>query len=191
MFLKKIWVVIVFILSCSIVVAQSNIDVLHYKFDITLNDKNDTVYGQAIIKLSFLQPDNSFSLDLNMQNKQGKGMKIDKVYSTRATEVKNFVTVKDKVSIVLSKAASKNDTMTFSIRYHGIPKEGLIISENRYGQRTFFADNWPDHAHYWIPCKDDPADKASFEFIVTAPSHYKVISNGIQVEEKNYQVIKN
>ena len=183
MFLKKIWVVIVFIFSCSIVNAQSNIDILHYKFNISLNDKNDTVYGEATIKLSFLQADNSFSLDLNMQNKQGKGMKIDKIHSVGA-EIKNFTIENEKVTIPLSKAASKNDTMIFTIQYHGIPGDGLIISKNRHGQRTFFADNWPDRAHYWIPCKDNPADKSSFEFIVIAPSHYEVISNGVQVEEK-------
>ncbi len=32
---------------------------------------------------------------------------------------------------------------------------------------------------------DDPADKATVEFIVTAPSHYQVISNGVQIEETN------
>jgi len=32
---------------------------------------------------------------------------------------------------------------------------------------------------------DDPADKASVEFIVTVPSHYQVISNGVQIEETN------
>ena len=32
---------------------------------------------------------------------------------------------------------------------------------------------------------DDPADKASVEFLVTAPSHYQVVSNGELVEETN------
>ena len=50
------------------------------------------------------------------------------------------------------------------------PADGLIISKNKYGHRTFFADNWPNRAHNWMPCVDDPADKASVEFIVTAPS---------------------
>ncbi|MES1222705.1 MAG: M1 family peptidase, partial [Bacteroidota bacterium] len=49
----------------------------------------------------------------------------------------------------------------------------------------FFADNWPNRGHNWIPCHDDPADKASVEFIVIAPQHYQVVANGIQVEETN------
>jgi aminopeptidase N len=66
----------------------------------------------------------------------------------------------------------------------GTPADGLIISKNKFGDRTFFADNWPNRAHQWIPCIDRPDDKASFEFYVTAPDHYQVISNGIRMEEK-------
>ena len=64
-----------------------------------------------------------------------------------------------------------------------IPADGLIISKNKYGDRTFFSDNWPDRAHNWLPCNDHPFDKASVEFIVTAPEHYQVVSNGLQIEE--------
>src|SRR6478672_3808793 len=63
----------------------------------------------------------------------------------------------------------------------GIPRDGLIISTNKYGERTFFSDNWPNRAHQWIPCVDRLDDKASFEFVVTAPSHYQMASNGTLV----------
>ncbi|HZI53508.1 MAG TPA: M1 family metallopeptidase, partial [Chitinophagaceae bacterium] len=39
--------------------------------------------------------------------------------------------------------------------------------------------------HNWIPCNDDPADKAPVEFIIIAPEYYQVVSNGILVEETN------
>ena len=67
--------------------------------------------------------------------------------------------------------------------YEGVPLDGLIIGENRYKHRGFFADNWPNRARNWIPCVDHPADKASVEFIIIAPLHYQVIANGIQIEE--------
>ena len=35
---------------------QNNIDVLHYKFNIGLNDVNDTIYGVAEINIKVLQP---------------------------------------------------------------------------------------------------------------------------------------
>jgi hypothetical protein len=83
------------------------------------------------------------------------------------------------------KSASTKATDTFEIVYAGIPADGLIISKNTFGDRTFFSDNWPNRAHYWIPCNDVPSDKASVEFLVTAPSCYQVVSNGIQIEETN------
>ena len=69
------------------------------------------------------------------------------------------------------------------IHYQGIPADGLIISENKFGDRTFFGDNWPDRAHHWLPVVDHPSDKAIVEFLVNAPSHYRVVSNGRCVEE--------
>ena len=74
---------------------------------------------------------------------------------------------------------------TYKITYSGIPKDGLVISKNIHGDRTFFGDNWPNRAHNWFPCIDHPSDKATIEYIIKAPNHYQVIANGFQVEETN------
>jgi aminopeptidase N len=70
-----------------------------------------------------------------------------------------------------------------SIDYFGIPADGLIISNNKFGNRTFFADNWPDRGRNWLPCIDHPYEKATVDFIVTAPDHYKVVGSGHLIEE--------
>ena len=74
-------------------------------------------------------------------------------------------------------------TGILSIDYYGIPADGLIISNNKFGKRTFFADNWPDRGRNWLPCIDHPYDKATVDFIVTSPDHYKVVGSGHLVEE--------
>ena len=84
--------------------------------------------------------------------------------------------------IQLAEKAAKNDTATFTIHYSGIPQDGLIISKNKYGARTFFGDNWPNRARHWLPVVDHPSDKASCEFLVEAPHHYQVVANGIEKE---------
>jgi aminopeptidase N len=86
----------------------------------------------------------------------------------------------DVLSIVLKESLQKGKSYDISIRYSGIPADGLIISKNKFGHRTFFSDNWPNRAHQWIPCNDDPSDKATVEFWVKAPSHYKVVANGVE-----------
>jgi aminopeptidase N len=164
--------------------AQKKIDALHYKYSIELNDNNDTIYGLAEIKIKFLAQTSSLRLDIVTQNNKGQGMKVDKI---TGPGIRGFVKSPDSVKIIFvpGQTPAINDTATIFVSYHGIPADGLIISKNKYGNRTFFADNWPNRAHHWIPCVDDPADKATVEFIVTAPSHYQIISNGVQIEETN------
>src|SRR5438270_2456845 len=166
----------IFVLSS---LAQSPVDVQHYMYYLSLNDANDQITGRAEVTVRFVQPVAEFSLDLVGQGSDGKGMNVSKVTNNAVT---GFHQVQDRLTITLSGATT--GLQTFTIDYRGIPADGLIISKNKYGDRSFFADNWPNRAHYWIPCVDRPDDKASFEFIVTAPSVYKVISNGALVEQK-------
>lgn len=171
--------------------AQSNADVLHYKFNIGLSDDNDTLYGEAEITIHAKKGTNNLTLDLSgdMFGKI-KGMTVEKVNANtenkRSDRTSNpFVHADNKLTITIWPELQKDDTIIASIKYKGIPENGLIISRNKYGKRTFFGDNWPNRAHYWLPCVDDPADKASVEFIVTAPHHYQVVANGVLEEETN------
>ena len=59
----------------------------------------------------------------------------------------------------------------------------MRIGNNMHGERTFFAENWPNLIRNWLPMLDHPSDKATGEFIVTAPNHYQVVANGLLVEE--------
>jgi len=161
--------------------AQSDIDVLNYTFEIGLNDRSDSIKGKVAIQLKLLNQTNTIRLDLTSVKQNGKGMWVHKVL-----ENNNPVGFKQSADSLILKFAEGKAGMvkTFIIEYSGIPADGLIISKNKYGERTYFADNWPNRAHNWIPCKDEPGDKATFEFIVTAPAQYQVISNGILAEEK-------
>ena len=180
--------------------SQNNIDVLHYKFNIGLNDLNDTIYGVAEITLVIPKYRN-VELDLKGIDSKGRGMIADSVWVDRNknkflvpnadtaitfyrhSNNKLFVIYRHGKMDAAQERLMLKDTFKLLIQYHGIPSDGLIISKTKYGHRSFFADNWPDRGHNWIPCHDDPADKATVEFIVTAPEHYQVVANGIQIEE--------
>jgi aminopeptidase N len=71
------------------------------------------------------------------------------------------------------------DTLSTRVRYRGLVREGLIVGRNQYGERTIFADNWPDRAHLWLPSQDHPSDKATVAFHVQAPLEDQVIANGV------------
>ncbi len=170
-------------LFCFSAKAQSHdavIDVQHYGFNIQLNDKNDTIKGQAEINLRYIKDAASFQINLVKQKGDGKGMLISGV--TENGKPISFLQNADDVSITTDgKAGTEHQ---YTIAYSGIPADGLIISTNKFGHRTFFGDNWPDRAHNWLPCVDEPADKATVDFIVTAPDHYQVVANGLKTDEK-------
>ena len=181
--LRKLFI-LSFIVSGSCVNAQVNIDVLHYRYEIRLNDKNDTVQGLAEIICIAKENISELRFDLTGLNKN-KGMVVTAVlFGLLNSEIPKYSQNNNEVIISPASSFKKGDTIRLNIFYRGIPADGLIISKNKYGDRTFFADNWPDRAHNWIPCIDRPDDKASFEFLVTAPSQYGVISNGVKIEEK-------
>jgi aminopeptidase N len=166
--------------------AQSKIDVLHYKYSIELNDSNDSIKGTATITYLVNTDILNISFDLSKVNSSAKGMMVTSAtFPSRNGLPPLTEQADDKLTLTPMYGFKKGDTEQVIITYKGIPADGLIISKNKYGHRTFFSDNWPNRAHNWIPCVDDPADKASVEFIVTAPSHYQVVSNGVQIEETN------
>ena len=159
-----------------------NIDILNYSFELHLNDTTDIIYGTANINLHIEPSENNVRLDLISANNDGNGMVVHSVlfngnkvpYTHKKNEL-NISTDGLKYSIY--------DVIT--IKYSGIPISGLIIGDNMHGDRTFFSDNWPNKARNWLPLVDHPYDKSTSEFIVFAPNHYQVISNGLLVEETN------
>lgn len=180
----KIFLSVSALLFFSPVSFSQDIDVLHYTFTINLNDNSDTVDCSATIQFVNKKKRAEIFFDLANVNTTGKGMMVESVMEENPERRRlQFRHEQDKLFITLNNNLSK-DTGQLRIFYKGIPSDGLIISKNKYGERTFFSDNWPNRAHYWIPCNDRPDDKASFEFVVTAPSQYKVISNGVMVEER-------
>jgi len=158
------------------------IDVLKYSFFISVNDSTKLIEGQAMIDFKLLKPAKVISLNLVNKDASGKGMKVFKVmYDIKNAPFEqhnNLLTIN-----VLNNSLKRNHSL--DIFYKGIPKDGLIISKNKYGDRTFFGDNWPNRAQNWLPCVDNLADKAYVDFFVNAPAHYQVVSNGVLKETTN------
>lgn len=161
-----------------------SIDVLHYRFEVMLNDNNDEIIGKTSIRIQFKKSNiKQFRLDLMNQTEQrkGKGMLVQSISSNN--QALNYTHVGDSLVIQLAKASSVDTVITFVIQYKGIPEEGLRIIANKFGDRTFFSENWPNKTRHWLPTIDHPYDKATSEFLVKAPSKYQVISNGLLLEE--------
>ena len=159
-----------------------NIDILNYKFEIHLNDTSDIIYGSADIALNIKDSEDRVRLDLISQGKDGKGMEVKKV-TFNGSEVS--YSHDNDVLLIETGAFEYSSRDIINVVYSGMPITGLIIGPNMHGDRTFFSDNLPNKARNWLPLVDHPYDKSTAEFVVIAPNHYQVISNGLLVEETN------
>lgn len=161
-----------------------DIDVINYVFKIELSDTTDEVLGEATVDVNFLVAGvQELRFDLINASKElnGKGMTISHVSSDgKAVQYRHENNV---IYIKLPAVSRANQRGQYTIFYSGIPATGLKIGNNKYGERTFFSDNWADKGRNWLPTVDHPSEKAMCEFIVTAPSHYQVVSNGLKIEE--------
>lgn len=160
-----------------------NIDALNYAFTIELSDTTDLIVGELALDVRFVGAGvRAVRLDLIGASAAtgGTGMRVSGV--TMNGTAMPYTHTNDVLLVLLASAPTVNQRARVVVRYRGTPATGLKIGNNRYGDRTFFSDNWPDKARHWLPTIDHPYDKATSEFIVTAPSHYQVVSNGLQVE---------
>jgi len=191
--MKKSLAVLLSCVICVSINAQSKTDILHYKFDLTLSDTSNSISGLATIIFKATAPTSFLELDFKELNSEKKGMEIIMLNTPRAPDISTTASPAailyshqhDRIKISLPHKLEAGETDTIAIAYKGVPADGLIISKTKHGKRSFFADNWPNRGHHWLPCNDEPVDKASVEFIVTAPDHYQVVANGVQVEETN------
>ncbi len=159
-----------------------DVDVVHYRFQLDLGDDTDEIAGEAEISVRFAkQGIGAFSLDLiGKREGAATGMQVSDV--TRDGVSLAHTHVDDVLTITLATPSVADERRVFSVRYRGVPADGLIIDANMHGDRTFFGDNWPNRARHWLPTVDHVSDKATVEWVVVAPDHYQVVGNGALVE---------
>ena len=181
---------------------DASIDVLDYRFELVLSDTSDEIEGRATIAFRILQTVSEVEFDLDDPDGEAGGeaggagapgdgaqpaggMVVSAVVlaepsgtTSGAEPPLSFRQEDDRLHVQLGREAVAGQVRRIEVRYGGVPADGLTIGVNRHGDRTFFADNWPNRAHHWLPVVDHPSDKALVSFAVTAPSHYQVVATG-------------
>lgn len=162
------------------------VDIQHYQFELTLTDNLDNIQAVASINALFkLKGLSQLRFDL-VNESQGKGMTVKQVKVEG--RVARFSHDNNVLLVELGRETSEGESLEIQISYEGVPATGFHIRNNKYGDRTFFSDNWPDLTRNWLPVVDHVYDKATCEFIVKAPVRYQVVSNGLKLEETNIGV---
>jgi aminopeptidase N len=159
---------------------QPGVDAWHYRFALQISDTDPEIKGEATVDLRFTQAGvASVSLDL-ASAASGKGMAVTSVTSGGAAV--HYTHANNVLRIELPHAAVIGEHQLLTIAYHGVPANGLRLINNKYGEWSAFSENWPNRAREWLPTIDHPYDKATSEFVVTAPAAYQVVANGLLQE---------
>jgi len=158
---------------------QPAIDVIHYDIAIHLADDSDVISGTTRVHLRIHQAGiNAMWLDL--AGMTVSGLKVGGIQ-------RRFTQHDGRLDFELDRRYLPGEMAEVEVDYHGTPGAGLLIGKNRFGRRVYFAENWPDKAHFWFPSIDHPSDKATVAFSVTAPEKYDVVANGRLVETRLLQ----
>ena len=149
---------------------QPAFDIQHYRLQISISDTTDAIEGKAEVQVRVVDSSvHRLIFDL-------REMWVSEV--REAGDSVAFSHLEGRLAIDLQKNYERGAQLSIMVVYRGAPQDGLIISQNKNGQRTFFADNWPDRARHWFPSIDHPSDKATVEFTITSPQQYEVVANG-------------
>lgn len=161
---------------------QPGVDVEHYAFSLTLSDSINQIQGETAIRFTRTDDRQTVWFDLvgGKDETAPTGMRVRAVSRPDGKAVP-FSQRNDRVFVNLSPAPGQPTEIV--IRYEGTPARGLIIGRNKFGERTFFGDNWPNNARHYLPVVDHPSDKATCAFTVNAPATYRVVANGKLVGE--------
>jgi aminopeptidase N len=158
---------------------QAGLDAQQYRIRLSIGDAGDEISAETEIVFA-VRAANLREVALDFP-----GLDVDAV--SEQGRPARFTRGGGRLRIALGADYKPGDLLNVSVKYHGAPSDGLYFKRNKFGDRTVFADNWPDRARHWFPSVDHPSDKARVEFFVTAPARYDVVANGELVETTSRQ----
>ncbi|MEZ5963990.1 MAG: M1 family aminopeptidase [Planctomycetota bacterium] len=84
----------------------------------------------------------------------------------------------ESVDVALGGEVKAGDEVRLVATFAGQPPGGFAFADNRYGERLAFTDHYSIRAHGWLPCVDDPADRACFRTHLTYPAKLMALASG-------------
>ena len=101
-------------------------------------------------------------------------MTIDRATDARGRRLR-FRADTAHVTVRLRRRAAPGDTVVFALAYHTHPERGIYFVPREH---VIWSQGEATETRAWVPTYDYANDKTTWEFLVTADSAYKVLSNG-------------
>jgi aminopeptidase N len=153
---------------------RPGVDVLNYALTLDLPDTGSVIRGDALLTVRRTARVDTLVLDL-------RALRVARVLvNDRERRIR-------RTDSTIHVPLPRGDSGTFRVRvvYSGRVTDGLIVRQDSLKRWTYFGDNWPNRARFWIPSVDHPSDKATVSWTVRAPASRTVVANGTLVETRS------
>jgi aminopeptidase N len=147
-------------------------DLLHQTVAVSFDMPHRSVLGSVTTTL-VMTGEPADTIRLNAENLSIEAASDAAGHPLRFTSDTSHVTVR------LARRAAVGDTVRFTLRYHATPERGLYFVPR---ERVIWTQGEATETRAWIPTYDAPDDKTTWDFLVTADSDMKVLSNGRLVD---------
>ena len=163
----------------SVAVAQEprayrpGVDVLDYAITIEIPDTGAVIQGDVLLTIKRTARVDTLVLDLKL-------LKVTKV----TVDDRPVTFTRTDSTILVPLPRGEEATTKVHVTYGGAVSDGLIVRRDSAGRWTYFGDNWPNRARYWIPSVDHPSDKATVTWNIrtTRKRGRMVLANGAPLE---------
>jgi aminopeptidase N len=155
-------------------------DMLSYKLDLSLAMTTDALYGSTLMTMKLKEDVDSLVL-------HAVGLSLDTVKVDGVARSVRMDSLAETFTINLGGRRNAGDTLRIFIAYRRLQNYPRPSSRQGY---YFFRDTLglpsnlgytfaePSDARFWMPCYDEPWEKATAEMNITVPAGYVAASNG-------------
>ena len=153
--------------------------VLSYELSLRYDVEDNRLAGRATLRCRMEQDTDRILLDLHR-------LAVSKVTVDGARPAK-YGHRNGRLEIRLQQPAAVGDELTVAITYGGRPAPvGGPLGEAGWEELSdgVIVAAQPHGAPSWFPCNDRPSDKATYVVELTASTAYRVVCNGVLVEQR-------
>ncbi len=154
---------------------RPGIDVLDYAITIDIPDTGAVIRGDVLLTVRRLARIDTLVLDL-------RHLKVSRVL----VDDRPVAFGRTDSTILVPLPRGDESAWRVRVAYSGAVSDGLIARRDTAGRWTYFGDNWPNRARYWIPSVDHPSDKATVTWNIrtTRKRGRTVVANGSLLESE-------
>ncbi len=151
-------------------------DVLAYDLDLEVALEERRLTGEARITIRANQPLEEVRLDARRSSTYSVSCR-DEDGDEIAARWEGEVAV-----LPLGRRVEPGATVEVHALLDGQPPDGFHFTETTHGDPIAFTDHYSIRAHAWLPCEDNPADRASFTVALAWTGAGVAIASGAPIE---------